>query len=110
MKKIIFIAAILLCKISFAGKINVVTTLTDLRSIAEFIGGDKVETFSIATGFQNPHFVDPKPSYIIKLTKADLFVTVGLDLEAGWSPSLLTSSRNTKIQKALRDMWMLPSG
>jgi zinc/manganese transport system substrate-binding protein len=77
----------------------VVTTLTDLRSIAEFVGGDKVSVASIATGYQNPHFVDPKPSYIISLSNADLFVTVGLDLETGWSPQLLSSSRNNKIQK-----------
>ena len=63
------------------------------------IGGNKVSVTSIATGYQNPHFVDPKPSYIISLSNADLFVTVGLDLETGWSPQLLSSSRNTKIQK-----------
>lgn len=82
-----------------AAKISVVTTTTDLRNITELIGSDKVEVTSIATGFQNPHFVDPKPSYIIKLSKADMFVTVGLDLETGWSPQLLSSSRNLKIQK-----------
>ncbi|HEY0432304.1 MAG TPA: metal ABC transporter substrate-binding protein [Chitinophagaceae bacterium] len=83
----------------YAGKIKVVTTITDLKSIAELVGGDKVSVTSIATGYQNPHFVDPKPSYIIGLSQADLFVTVGLDLETGWSPQLLASSRNTKIQK-----------
>ena len=82
-----------------AGTIKVITTTTDLRSITELVGGDKVSVSSIATGYQNPHFVDPKPSYIIGLSKADLFVTVGLDLEVGWSPQLLASSRNTKIQK-----------
>ena len=83
----------------FAGVIKVVTTLQDLKSITELIGGNKVEVSSIATGYQNPHFVDPKPSYIIKLSSADVFVTIGLDLEAGWSPSLLSSSRNPKIQR-----------
>jgi len=82
-----------------AGIIKVVTTTTDMKSIAELVGGDKVSVKSIATGYQNPHFVDPKPSYIISLSNADLFVTVGLDLETGWSPQLLSSSRNTKIQK-----------
>jgi ABC-type Zn uptake system ZnuABC Zn-binding protein ZnuA len=82
-----------------ATKIVVVTTTSDLRSITELIGKDEVDVSSIATGFQNPHFVDPKPSYIIKLSKADMFVTVGLDLETGWSPQLLSSSRNPKIQK-----------
>ena len=83
----------------YATKIVVVTTTSDLKSITELIGNDKVDVSSIATGFQNPHFVDPKPSYIIKLSKADMFVTVGLDLETGWSPQLLSSSRNPKIQK-----------
>src|SRR5664279_3659688 len=82
-----------------AGAIKVVTTTTDLKSITELIGGNKVSVSSIATGYQNPHFVDPKPSYIINLSNADMFVTVGLDLETGWSPQLLSSSRNTKIQK-----------
>jgi zinc/manganese transport system substrate-binding protein len=83
----------------YAKKVTVVTTTSDLKSITELIGADKVDVSSIATGYQNPHFVDPKPSYIIKLSKADLFVTVGLDLETGWSPQLLSSSRNTNIQK-----------
>mgnify|MGYP002630859574 CR=1 FL=1 len=79
-------------------KLNVVTTLTDLQQITEQIGGDKVEVISIATGYQNPHFVDPKPSHILKLAKADLFISTGLDLTNGWAPSLLASSRNSKIQ------------
>lgn len=79
-------------------KLSVVTTLTDLQQITEQIGGDKVEVIAIATGYQNPHFVDPKPSHILKLAKADLFITSGLDLTGGWAPALLTSSRNSKIQ------------
>ena len=85
-----------------AQKIKVVTTLTDLKSITKEIGGEKVDVFSIAAGYQNPHFVDPKPSYIIKLSRADMFVTVGLDLEIGWSVPLLQNSRNAKIQKRSR--------
>ena len=100
-KRSVSFIALLLCIFSFAhaGAIKVVTTTTDMKSIAEMIGGDKVSVTSIATGYQNPHFVDPKPSYIIGLSKANLFVTVGLDLETGWSPQLLSSSRNSKIQK-----------
>jgi zinc/manganese transport system substrate-binding protein len=101
MKKISILSLLFFCISSFvfADTIKIVTTTTDMKSIAEFIGGNKVSVTSIATGYQNPHFVDPKPSYIISLTKADLYVTVGLDLETGRSPQLLSSSRNTKIQK-----------
>ncbi len=79
--------------------IKVVTTLPDLKSIAESIGGDRVSVTSIASGYQNPHFVDPKPSFILKMSRADVFVTIGLDLELGWVPPLLNSARNPKIQK-----------
>ncbi len=101
MKKIISIVTSLLIIVSVAdaGIIKVVTTTMDMKSIAEMVGGNKVSVQSIATGYQNPHFVDPKPSYIISLSNADLFITVGLDLETGWSPQLLSSSRNSKIQK-----------
>jgi zinc/manganese transport system substrate-binding protein len=90
---------ILLVVAPATSQIKVVTTLTDLKSITEFIGGNRVDVFAIATGYQNPHFVDPKPSYILKLAHADMFVTVGLDLETGWVPPLLNSARNAKIQK-----------
>lgn len=78
-------------------KIEVVTTLPDLGDIAEQVGGDRVTVFSIAKGYQDPHFVDAKPSYILKLKKADLFVQVGLDLEIGWVPTLLEGARNPNI-------------
>jgi zinc/manganese transport system substrate-binding protein len=101
MKTILFISflSFSILQSAKAGTIKVVTTTTDMKSITEMIGGNKVSVTSIATGYQNPHFVDPKPSYIISLSNADLFVTVGLDLETGWSPQLLTSARNSKIQK-----------
>ncbi|MGH2564965.1 MAG: metal ABC transporter substrate-binding protein, partial [Ginsengibacter sp.] len=100
-RKLIFIGAVIIgsFNLTYAKTIQVVATLPDLKSIAEFVGGNKVSVSSIATGYQNPHFVDPKPSYMIGLSRADLYITVGLDLEIGWSPQLLASSRNTKIQK-----------
>lgn len=80
-------------------QLRVVTTLPDLASITRHVGGEHVDVFSIASGYQNPHFVDPKPSFIVRLSRADMFVQVGLDLEVGWAPSLLESSRNSSIQR-----------
>jgi zinc/manganese transport system substrate-binding protein len=102
MKKAVFLFLIFCTSLANAASIKVVTTTTDLKSITEMVGGNKVSVTSIATGYQNPHFVDPKPSYIISLATADMFVTTGLDLETGWSPQLLSSSRNNKIQKGSR--------
>lgn len=99
-KSIVFVCLLTgIFSLVHAGTIKVVTTTTDMKSITEMIGGNKVSVTSIATGYQNPHFVDPKPSYIISLSNANMFVTVGLDLETGWSPQLLTSARNSNIQK-----------
>lgn len=80
-------------------QVRVVTTLPDLASITRHVGGENVDVFSIAKGYQNPHFVDPKPSFLVRLSRADMFVQVGLDLEIGWAPSLLESSRNSSIQR-----------
>src|ERR1700704_5067756 len=80
------------------GKLNVVTTTEDLASIAREIGGDRATVESIARGYQDPHFVEAKPSFILKLQKADVLVAVGRELEIGWLPPLLTQSRNGKIQ------------
>src|SRR5213594_1292941 len=79
-------------------KLNVVTTTEDLAAIAREVGGDDITVDSIARGYQDPHFVEPKPSFILKLQKADLLLTVGLQLEIGWLPPLITQSRNPKIQ------------
>ncbi len=100
-KKTILVLVLLLAGVSSTtlAQIKVVTTLPDLASITHHIGGDNVDVFSIARGYQNPHFVDPKPSYIVRLSRADMFVTVGLDLEKGWAPQLVESSRNGDIQQ-----------
>ncbi|MGH8639111.1 MAG: metal ABC transporter substrate-binding protein [Burkholderiales bacterium] len=79
-------------------EINVMTTTQDLASIVQEVGGDKVRVESIAKGYQDPHFVEAKPSFILKLHSADLLVVVGRDLEVGWLPALITQSRNAKIQ------------
>jgi ABC-type Zn uptake system ZnuABC Zn-binding protein ZnuA len=78
--------------------INVVTSTQDLASIVKEVGGDKVTVESLAQGYQDPHFVEAKPSFILKLNRADLLVAVGRELEIGWLPPLITQSRNSKIQ------------
>jgi zinc/manganese transport system substrate-binding protein len=81
-----------------ASKLNVMTATQDLASLAREVGGDLIDADSIAMGYQDPHFVEPKPSFLLKLQKADLLVVVGLQLEIGWLPPLITQSRNAKIQ------------
>ena len=77
---------------------NVVATTEDLASLAREVGGDKVKVDAIARGYQDPHFVEAKPSFIFTLNKADLLVVVGRELELGWLPPLILQSRNPKIQ------------
>jgi len=79
-------------------KLNVVTTTEDLAAIAREVGGDHITVDSIAKGYQDPHFVEAKPSFILKLQKADLLILVGRDLEIGWLPPLIQQSRNSKVQ------------
>ena len=77
---------------------KVITTTEDLAALVREVGGDKVSVESLAKGYQDPHFVEPKPSFILKLHDADLLVVIGRELELGWLPPLLTQSRNARIQ------------
>ncbi|MBN2801484.1 MAG: zinc ABC transporter substrate-binding protein [Deltaproteobacteria bacterium] len=79
------------------GKLYVVTTITDYAYITREIGGDKVISEAIAKGDEDPHFVRPKPSFAEKLSKADLFISTGLDLEL-WAPGLVDKSQNASIR------------
>lgn len=79
--------------------IKVVTTIEDLATLTREVGGDKVEVEALARGYQDPHFVEAKPSFILKLHSADLLVLVGRDLEIGWLPPLIQQSRNKKVQE-----------
>ena len=78
--------------------VNVMTATEDLADLTRQVGGDRAKVESIARGYQDPHFVEAKPSFILKLAKADLLVVVGRELEIGWLPSLIQQSRNAKVQ------------
>src|SRR5437667_4777449 len=96
-------AALLLCSlllpiVAEAKKLNVVTATTDMAALTQEVGGDKVNVESIARGYQDPHFVEAKPSFLLKLRQADLLVVVGLQLEIGWLPPLIAQSGNSRIQ------------
>jgi ABC-type Zn uptake system ZnuABC Zn-binding protein ZnuA len=78
--------------------LKVVTTTEDLASLVREVGGTRVQVDALARGYQDPHFVEAKPSFILKLNKADLLVAVGRELEIGWLPPLINQSRNAKIQ------------
>lgn len=83
---------------SFAeAKMNIVTTVPDLRVLASEIGGDEVEVSSIAKGTQDPHYIEAKPSYMSKASKADLVLSIGLELEIGYLPPILQGARNPKV-------------
>ena len=81
-----------------AHALRVVTTLEDFASLAKEVGGDRVQTASLARGYQDPHFVDAKPSLVLQLSRAELLIVAGLDLESGYLPPLLDQSRNRNIR------------
>jgi len=80
-----------------AASLSVIATTQDLEALVKEVGGDKVQTDSLAKGYQDPHQVEPKPSFILKLNKADLLVVVGRELEIGWLPPLINQARNPRI-------------
>jgi zinc/manganese transport system substrate-binding protein len=95
----VLLSAVLLAAAAAArAELKIVTSTQDLSSIAAAIGGDRVETFALAKGYQDPHVVDAKPSFVLKLSRADLLIVAGLDLEVGYLPPLIDQSRNAGIR------------
>ena len=80
-------------------QLKVVTSTTDIADIARAVGGNKVTVRHIGEGYQDPHFIEPKPSFVLQLRNADVWAFVGLDLEIGWMPPLLDAARNPKIRR-----------
>jgi ABC-type Zn uptake system ZnuABC Zn-binding protein ZnuA len=91
-------ACLVLAPLVEGKKLNIVTSTTDLASLTQEVGGDRISVESIARGYQDPHFVEAKPSFLLKLRHADLLIAVGLELEIGWLPPLITQSGNPRIQ------------
>ncbi len=88
----------LLATVPASADLKVATSLTDLASVAEFVGGKHVTAQSLCRGFEDPHFVPAKPSLMKSIQHADVFVSTGLELDSGWLPLVLPGSRNPRIQ------------
>jgi zinc/manganese transport system substrate-binding protein len=97
MKSILCCFLFFLAVVKSEAKIQVVTTTTDLAAIVKAVGGDWVDVDAIAKGYQDPHYVQAKPSYMRLMNHADLLVYVGLDLEVGWLALLIQGARNPQI-------------
>jgi zinc/manganese transport system substrate-binding protein len=94
---VVTVLALAVASSSAHAAVAVVATVPDLAAITKEIGADKVNVTTLSLPTQDPHFVDAKPSLVLKLNKADLLIAVGFELEIGWLPSLQTSARNSKI-------------
>jgi zinc/manganese transport system substrate-binding protein len=81
-----------------AAKLTVVATTPDLAAIARAVGGDQIDLTTLAKPTEDPHFVDAKPSFIVKLNHADVLIEGGAELEAGWLTPLLEGARNPKLE------------
>ncbi len=95
--KIIFILFCFFYPGSALAKINAVATTQDIASIIQEVGGTLVDVETIVKGYQDAHAVEAKPSYMLKVNRADLLVYQGLDLEAGWLPMLIQGGRNKNV-------------
>ena len=83
-------------------KLNVVASTSDVGGLVATVGGDDINLEVIAKGTQDPHYIEPKPSYMVKVSRADLLVSNGLALETGWLPSLIQGGRNPKVNAGSR--------
>lgn len=97
MKKWWIGSVLLMVALGAEAKLDVVATTPDLASLAREVGGEHVELTVLAKPVEDPHFVDAKPSFIVKLNHADALIEGGAELEIGWLPALLDQARNPRI-------------
>ena len=101
--RITIIALVLLLSAASAqAELRVVTTTTDLAALVRIIGGDHVDVEALCRGYQDPHYLEAKPSHMSRLRRADLMIYVGLELEVGWLPLLINGSRNPRLRLVSR--------
>lgn len=94
---VIFIGVLLFSTASFAS-VRVAATTGDLAAVASAVGGEHVRVDLLSSPTEDPHYVDPRPDKLVTLSRADLLIVTGLELETGWLPQLQVNSRNRKIQ------------
>ncbi|MGK5085310.1 metal ABC transporter substrate-binding protein [Bdellovibrionota bacterium FG-1] len=99
---LLFAATLFMVPLNAQAKLSVLTTVTDLRALVSEIGGDQVDVSAIAKGTQDPHYIEAKPSYMTKASRADLVVCIGLELEIGYLPPILQGARNPKVMPGNR--------
>ena len=99
MKKIFFIVLSALFVNSANAKIQVATTTPDLAALVREVAKDKVDVFSIGKGTQDPHQIEAKPSFMVKLRSTDVVIAQGLELESAWLSPLIQGARNPKLTK-----------
>jgi ABC-type Zn uptake system ZnuABC Zn-binding protein ZnuA len=91
-------AALVVAAAPAGAQLKVVTSTTDLYDIAKAVGGSRITATHIGEGYQDPHFIEAKPSFVLQLRNADVWAFVGLDLEIGWMPLLLDGARNSRVK------------
>lgn len=97
MKLFFSLGVVLLASATAQAKLNVVASTPEFGAIAREIGGDRIELFTLAKPTEDPHFVDAKPNFVVKLNKADALIEGGAELEIGWLPPLIDQARNPKL-------------
>lgn len=95
----LFLALSVFASASAQANLNVVTTIQDLKAITAEVGGSHVSVDAVAKGTQDPHYIEAKPSFMTKVSRADLVIAVGLELEIGWLPSILRGARNPNVME-----------
>lgn len=93
-----------------AKEVRVITTTTDLAEVLRTVGGDRVRITTLCKGYQDPHYLEAKPSFVVDVRRADLLAYVGLQLEIGWLPLLIDGSRNADLVAGARGNLPMSAG
>lgn len=101
-RRIGFALLALLMGVAFApeavARLRVTTTTTDLAALAEAIGGEHVDVHSLSRPLQDAHYLDATPGMVVRISRSDLFIENGFELEMGWVPEVIRETRNRRVR------------
>ena len=92
----VLLLALFPARVSSADVLRIVTTTTDLADMVRAVGGDRVLVQSLSLGTQDPHLVEPRPSMVMQVKRADVLIRIGMDQDV-WAQSLIDAARNSRV-------------
>jgi len=104
MKKSLFILLSVIVFTPAFSKVNIIVSIQPQMEFVKKIGGKKIEVTLMVLPGKSPHTYEPKPKQMIEVSKADIYLSIGVEFENVWLPKFKSQNRNLRIIDISKDI------